>query len=69
MEPWKDGSVLLRFEHIFEYNEDKDLSIPVVIDIQVSFYNQLVSLCYPLYIIFSIFTGIQFTVVLLLTED
>ncbi|XP_025413400.1 lysosomal alpha-mannosidase-like isoform X2 [Sipha flava] len=34
MEPWKDGSVLLRFEHIFEYNEDKDLSIPVVIDIQ-----------------------------------
>ncbi|XP_025208867.1 lysosomal alpha-mannosidase-like isoform X1 [Melanaphis sacchari] len=34
LEPWKDGSVLLRFEHIFEYNEDKNLSTPVVLDIQ-----------------------------------
>ncbi|XP_026811581.1 lysosomal alpha-mannosidase-like isoform X3 [Rhopalosiphum maidis] len=34
LEPWKDGSVLLRFEHIFEYNEDKNLSTPVVLDVQ-----------------------------------
>lgn len=34
LEPWKDESVLLRFEHIFEYNEDKNLSTPVVLDVQ-----------------------------------
>ncbi|XP_027845178.2 lysosomal alpha-mannosidase-like isoform X1 [Aphis gossypii] len=34
LEPWKDESVLIRFEHIFEYNEDKNLSTPVVIDVQ-----------------------------------
>lgn len=37
LEPWKDESVLLRFEHVFEYNEDKNLSAPVVIDVQVCF--------------------------------
>lgn len=35
MEPWKDGTVLLRFEHVFEYNESKNLSQPIVIDVQV----------------------------------
>ncbi|XP_015365919.1 PREDICTED: lysosomal alpha-mannosidase isoform X1 [Diuraphis noxia] len=34
LEPWKDGSVLLRFEHIFEYNENKNLSTPIVIDVE-----------------------------------
>lgn len=38
LEPWKDGSVLIRFEHIFEYNEDKNLSTPIVIDVQVLAY-------------------------------
>ncbi|XP_050428079.1 lysosomal alpha-mannosidase-like [Adelges cooleyi] len=34
LEPWKEGTVLLRLEHIFEYNEDKNLSKPVVINVQ-----------------------------------
>ncbi|VVC31552.1 Hypothetical protein CINCED_3A003390 [Cinara cedri] len=34
LEPWKDNSVLLRFEHIFEYNEDKNLSTPIAINVE-----------------------------------
>ncbi|XP_050094316.1 lysosomal alpha-mannosidase-like [Anopheles aquasalis] len=33
MEPWKDGSVLIRFEHIFEKNEDPLLSAGAQFDV------------------------------------
>ncbi|XP_050536748.1 lysosomal alpha-mannosidase-like [Daktulosphaira vitifoliae] len=34
LEPWKDGTVLIRLEHIFEYSEDKRLSNAVVVNVQ-----------------------------------
>ncbi|XP_033225120.1 lysosomal alpha-mannosidase-like [Belonocnema kinseyi] len=34
LEPWKDGSVLLRIEHLFESDESVELSTPVTINIQ-----------------------------------
>ncbi|XP_033225887.1 lysosomal alpha-mannosidase-like [Belonocnema kinseyi] len=34
LEPWKDGSILLRLEHIFEAGESVKYSIPVTINIQ-----------------------------------
>lgn len=37
LEPWKRGTVLLRLEHIFELKESKKYSIPVEVNLQVSF--------------------------------
>ncbi|XP_050428078.1 lysosomal alpha-mannosidase-like [Adelges cooleyi] len=39
LEPWKEGTILLRLEHIFEFNEDKNLSKSVVVNIQDVFLN------------------------------
>ncbi|XP_053673637.1 lysosomal alpha-mannosidase-like [Anopheles nili] len=39
LEPWKDGTVLLRFEHLFEKDEDTQYSLPVQVDMQEVFAN------------------------------
>jgi len=35
VEPWKEGSLLLRLEHIMEANEDPVLSLPVEVAYEV----------------------------------
>jgi len=35
VEPWKEGSLLLRMEHIMEANEDPVLSLPVEVTYEV----------------------------------
>ncbi|XP_033223798.1 lysosomal alpha-mannosidase-like [Belonocnema kinseyi] len=37
LEPWKDGSILLRLEHLFESDESVEFSKPVTINIQELF--------------------------------
>jgi len=37
LEPWKDDTILLRLEHLFEVGETEQLSQPVEINIHVSF--------------------------------
>lgn len=37
LEPWRDGEVLLRLEHIFEKDEAPNYSIPVEISLKVYF--------------------------------
>ncbi|XP_050536747.1 lysosomal alpha-mannosidase-like [Daktulosphaira vitifoliae] len=39
LEPWKENTILLRLEHIFEYNEDKNLSKPVTLNLEDLFTN------------------------------
>lgn len=40
-EPWKDGSQLIRLEHIFEQNEDTIYSTPVTINLKDIFGGKL----------------------------
>lgn len=35
-EPWKDDTFLLRLEHIFEQNEDKEYSKEVSVELKVN---------------------------------
>jgi lysosomal alpha-mannosidase len=35
VEPWKEGSLLLRLEHVMEQNEDSVLSLPVEVAYEV----------------------------------
>jgi len=35
VEPWKEGTLLLRLEHIMEANEDSVLSLPVAVAYEV----------------------------------
>ncbi|CRK86319.1 CLUMA_CG000160, isoform A [Clunio marinus] len=37
-EPWKENSILIRFEHIFESNEDGELSKPAIFNISEVFH-------------------------------
>lgn len=37
LEPWKDDTILLRLEHIFEVDEAEQFSQPIEVDIQVCF--------------------------------
>lgn len=39
LEPWKDDTILLRLEHLFEVGEAQQMSQPVEVNIQVSFYS------------------------------
>ncbi|XP_041778570.1 lysosomal alpha-mannosidase-like [Anopheles merus] len=39
VEPWKDDTMLLRFEHLFEKGEDSQYSLPVQINVQDLFVN------------------------------
>jgi lysosomal alpha-mannosidase len=36
LEPWKDGTVLLRLEHVMEKDEDENLSKETTVDLSVS---------------------------------
>lgn len=36
LEPWKDDTILLRLEHLFEVNETRRYSAPVTVNLQVS---------------------------------
>lgn len=35
LEPWKDGTHLLRLEHVFDFNEDATLSQPITVSLKV----------------------------------
>lgn len=37
LEPWKNDTILLRLEHLFEVNEARKLSAPVRVNLRVSF--------------------------------
>lgn len=37
LEPWKDDTILLRLEHLFEVGEAQRMSQPVEVNIQVNF--------------------------------
>ncbi|XP_061514028.1 lysosomal alpha-mannosidase-like [Anopheles gambiae] len=39
VEPWKDDTMLLRFEHLFEKGEDSQYSLPIQINVQDLFVN------------------------------
>uniref|UniRef100_A0A6E8WBV9 Alpha-mannosidase n=1 Tax=Anopheles coluzzii TaxID=1518534 RepID=A0A6E8WBV9_ANOCL len=39
VEPWKDDTMLLRFEHLFEKGEDSQYSLPIQINVQNLFVN------------------------------
>jgi len=39
LEPWKDDTILLRLEHLFEVGEAQQMSQPVEVNIQVNFYS------------------------------
>lgn len=39
LEPWKDDSVLLRLEHLFELDESPKYSVPTTVNIKVNFCN------------------------------
>jgi len=39
LEPWKDDTILLRLEHLFEVGEAQRMSQPVEVNIQVNFYS------------------------------
>lgn len=38
LEPWKDGTILLRLEHLFEAGEAQQMSQPVEVNIQVYYH-------------------------------
>lgn len=39
LEPWKDGDVLIRFEHLLELNEDVELAHPVSFNLNAVLHN------------------------------
>lgn len=39
MEPWKENSILVRFEHILEVNEDPEYSKPAMFNLKDVFHN------------------------------
>ncbi|XP_058121283.1 lysosomal alpha-mannosidase-like [Anopheles ziemanni] len=43
LEPWKDSTVLVRFEHLFEKGEDNEFSLAVQIDLQHLFNNKTIA--------------------------
>lgn len=39
LEPWKDGDVLIRFEHLLELNEDVELAHPISFNLNAVLHN------------------------------